>query len=58
MLGFVLKLLSEEGLGLLPWGKVNDEGVRDSVVGLRGVFDDGVGEHIGELVGEVVSCGC
>jgi hypothetical protein len=58
VLGFVLELLSEKGLGLLPWGQVYNEGVRGSVIGLRGVFGDGVGKQIGELVGEVVSCVC
>ena len=58
VLGSVLELLSEKGLGLLPWGKVNDEGVRGSVFGLRGVFDGDVGKQVGELVGEVIGCGC
>jgi hypothetical protein len=58
VLGFVFEFLSEKGLGLLPWGEVNDEGVRGRVVGLRGVFGDHVGEDLGELVGEVVSCSC
>jgi hypothetical protein len=58
VLGFVLKLLSEEGLGLLPWGQVYNEGVRGSVIGLRGVFGGGVEKQFGELGGEVVSCDC
>ena len=58
VLGSVLELLSEKGLGLLPWGEVNDEGVRRSVFGLRRVFDGNVGKHVGELVGEVIGCGC
>ena len=56
MVGSVLKFLSEKGLRLFPRGEVNDEGVRGGVVGLGGVFSDHVGEDLGELVGEVVSC--
>ena len=58
MVGFVLEFLGEKGLRLLPRREVDDEGVCGRVVGLRGVFGDHVGEDLGELVGEVVSCSC